>query len=351
MTDAFVLDAVEKRLTEAAELQIAGTIGEDLYISLLRGSLIALPRPQAPGHIPVLKRLKLWQQSELIPEQLCELHTAQVLSSSRSSDATTGASSTAATLEPPPQVSQPPTPVSVAKKQKLTATTQQATLFSMMPTASKTLVKASELRAQRKAALRDEDYPLEALDMHRFPTEQQHEAAPAYAKEFLCAKCARKFPSRLGFENHSRWHSETAKPKEFFTPKPAEAHQAQPHVEICLGVDADGLAAVSFLIDGLTLEAMEADMAANHVAQEERETMRYIKGNKRQRLREAEEEADRGEHRRGSNHRRSYTAKEKLWILDIWDAHREDPTVLKKKETFEANPLAKGTPYTTVKVH
>ena len=185
MTDAFVLDAVEKRLTEAAELQIAGTIGEDLYISLLRGSLIALPRPQAPGHIPVLKRLKLWQQSELIPEQLCELHTAQVLSSSRSSDATTGASSTAATLEPPPQVSQPPTPVSVAKKQKLTATTQQATLFSMMPTASKTLVKASELRAQRKAALRDEDYPLEALDMHRFPTEQQHEAAPAYAKGVL----------------------------------------------------------------------------------------------------------------------------------------------------------------------
>jgi hypothetical protein len=75
--------------------------------------------------------------------------------------------------------------VSVAKKQKLTATTQQATLFSMMPTASKTLVKASELRAQRKAALRDEDYPLEALDMHRFPTEQQHEAAPAYAKGVL----------------------------------------------------------------------------------------------------------------------------------------------------------------------
>ena len=56
MTDAFVLDAIEKRLTEAAELQIAGTITEDLYISLLCGSLIALPTPQAPEHVLVLNK-------------------------------------------------------------------------------------------------------------------------------------------------------------------------------------------------------------------------------------------------------------------------------------------------------
>ena len=71
---------------------------------------------------------------------------------------------------------------------------------------------------------------------------------------------------------------------------------------------------------------------------------------RRVRLREAEAEADQGEHRRGSKHRRSYTAKEKLWILGVFDSILEDPMVLLKVATFEADPRAKGTPYTTVKV-
>ena len=327
---------------EAAELQIAGTVSEDLYISLLRGSLVALPTPQAPEHVLVLKRLKYWQQSELIPEQLCGQLVAQILSSSRRLDATAGASSTAApaALEPPAALVAPP-----AKKQKM-ATVQKTTLFSVLPGASKTLVKASELRAQRQAALRDEDYALEALDMRCFPSERQ-QAAPAVVFEFSCNKCARTFSSRLGLENHVLWHSEATKPKEFFTPKPEVIHDK---ATICLGVDADGLATVSFLIGSVSIEEIEADEAASRAAQRERERMRRNESERRVQLREDEAEADQGEHRRGSKHRRSYTVKEKLRILGVFDSILEDPMVLHKVATFEADPRAKGTPYTTVKV-
>ena len=71
----------------------------------------------------------------------------------------------------------------------------------------------------------------------------------------------------------------------------------------------------------------------------------------RERAREREDKVDAGEHRRGSRVRRQYTPKEKLTILDVFDKINADPLVRRKVATFEADPRAQGTPYSTVRAH
>ena len=53
------LGAIEQELVQAAELYLSGAIKEPLYNAMLRGSLAVLPKPAAPEHVLVLKRLKL----------------------------------------------------------------------------------------------------------------------------------------------------------------------------------------------------------------------------------------------------------------------------------------------------
>ena len=52
------LAAIERQLTEAAELHLTGTLTEGLYVAAVHGAVAALPTPAAPKHITVLKRLK-----------------------------------------------------------------------------------------------------------------------------------------------------------------------------------------------------------------------------------------------------------------------------------------------------
>eukprot|EP00966_Prymnesium_polylepis_P297433 6871943-Prymnesium_polylepis.1 len=102
---------------------------------------------------------------------------------------------------------------------------------------------------------------------------------------------------------------------------------------------------------GLTIAEAEAKDAAARDAQAEREKNRRAERERRERIREAEEAADAGEHRSGSNIRRQYTAKDKVAILEVFDAINADTSILRKVEAFEADPRAKGTPYTTVRAH
>ena len=69
---------------------------------------------------------------------------------------------------------------------------------------------------------------------------------------------------------------------------------------------------------------------------------------KRAALLDAGCEADDGEHRRGSKHRRPYTAKRKLDLLEVLDHIWNDASITKKIEAFEGHPKVKGAPYTTV---
>ena len=86
-------------------------------------------------------------------------------------------------------------------------------------------------------------------------------------------------------------------------------------------------------------------------AQEERERKRSAEADRRLRLREAADAAERQENRRGSNRRGAYTARFKLKVLDVFDEIRANPAIPYKIAAFEADPRSKSTPYSTVKAH
>ena len=48
MATSEALNSIEQQLTEAAELQLTGTITEELYVSMVRGAIAVLPTPAAP---------------------------------------------------------------------------------------------------------------------------------------------------------------------------------------------------------------------------------------------------------------------------------------------------------------
>ena len=355
MSSEELLPAIERQLAGAAELHLTGVMNAELYISAVRGALVMLPLLEAPRHIPVLKCLKVWKENELIPSEAFEQLSSHVLAAaSRGPTAGPGSSGSQSISE------QPSAPVMKAKakaaeaapappaKKTKTAPVQTTTLFSVLPGAAKTLVKASELRAQREASFRGEDYEIEQLGMRCFPTEQQSRAAPAVVKEYSCPKCPRAFTTQIGLANHTTWaHSADTKPKQFFEPQPEVLPTP---VEVNFAVDTDGILSVGFTLDGLTLEEVRAEEAAARAAQAEREAARGVERKRRERIREAEEEAEKGVHRRGSAHRHQYTAKEKLRILEIFDKIRADKTILRKVDTFESDLRVKGCPYTTVRV-
>ena len=79
---------------------------------------------------------------------------------------------------------------------------QKTTLFTLLPDAPKTLIRAEDLRRQREAALRDEDYEVEALNMATFKSEQAITATHETAKVYACSKCPRTFETRIVRRNH-----------------------------------------------------------------------------------------------------------------------------------------------------
>ena len=345
------LAAIERQLSEAAELHLTGMLSEALYVASVRGALVGLPTPAAPRHIAVLKRLKQWKDDELIPLEVYNVLCTSVMTASR--EPTAGAASSGSTAEQRPIKCPAPATATEAgpqpKKPKTKALPAgQQSLFAAMPDAKKLKITAQELRAQREAAGRGEAYEVDVEEMAKFRSEKlQAEPAPAVAKEYCCSKCPRTFTTAIGVANHEKWsHSENANPKKFFKPQPEVLATS---VEINLDC-IDGMCVVKLMLDGLTLKEVSAEMAAAQAAQAARDAERHAEAVRRQRIREAEEEAEKGEHRRGSAHRKQYSAKEKLRILEIFDKVRADRNIKRKVETFESDPRAKGCPYTTVKV-
>jgi hypothetical protein len=346
------LDAIEAQLTEAAELHLTGALTEGLYVVAVRGALAALPKPAAPKHIAVLKRLKQWKDDELIPLEVYNVLCTSVTTASRGP--TAGAASSGSTAEQRPVKRPAPATATQAaptpKKRKAAALPGgQQSLFAVMPEAKKLKTTAHELRAQREAAGRGEDYDVEVEEMAKFKSEKlKAEPAPPVVKKYSCTKCPRTFSTAIGLNSHTTWaHSADTKPKEFFKPQPEVLPTP---VEVNFAVDAHGILSVGLTLDGLTLEEIRAEDAAACAAQAARERQRNLEAVRRLRIREAEQEAEKGEHRCGSARRQSYTPKEKLRILELWDNIRADPLIKKKVETFEKDKRAKGTPYSTVKV-
>ena len=69
------------------------------------------------------------------------------------------------------------------------------------------MVSAGELRKQREAALRDEEYEVEVLDMSTFKSEAP-EPTPDVVREICCPKYTRTFNKcELGLRNHEFWHN------------------------------------------------------------------------------------------------------------------------------------------------
>ena len=52
------LDEIERQLTEAAELNVVGTLNDNMYLIMVKGALVALPTPPAPAHIAVLRQVQ-----------------------------------------------------------------------------------------------------------------------------------------------------------------------------------------------------------------------------------------------------------------------------------------------------
>ena len=354
MATSEALNSIEQQLTEAAELQLTGTITEELYVSMVRGAIAVLPTPAAPSHIPVLKRLQQWKRDKLIPPDVHDRVQSIVMAAAKQPTVAAGPSGpkvASPAVAPPVTAAKAKLPTKLetakpAKKAKVEPV-QTTTLFSLLPDAKKIKIAANELRLQREASARGEIYVPEEDDVRTFKSERQDAPAPPVLKEFCCEQCPRTFSTLTGLRNHTKWHSVEAKPKLFSPQQPV----ALPFKIGLRFTVLDGELDVGITLDGRDRKEVQEEIAAGLAAQQERQRQRDEEAHRRQRIRDAEAEADRGEHRCGSKRRGSYTAKEKLRILDIFDQIRADTNVLKKVETFNNDLRCKGTPYTTVLVH
>ena len=245
-----------------------------------------------------------------------------------------------------PTVVEPPadaTPEGKQKKQKLEK--GQKTLFSWQGAERQRILKA-ELRAQREAALRDEDYTVEVLPVLKLPSESQVEEEVRHCKH-QCPKCPRTFRSYMAMKNHMMWqHDENVADKIFMPPPPRNL----PNVACELSVEGETVQ-VCLRIGGLTDKEMLAAVAAGNAANDERDAKRLAEFTARKIAREKAGlqpgGEDDSEYRKGSSRRGSYTAKQKLKQVEVFDALRDDDTIKNIMKAFEADTRTTA-PYTTV---
>ena len=177
-------------------------------------------------------------------------------------------------------------------------------------------VCAAELQEQRAAAERGEDYTPRVEKMAEFKSEEQSAPAPSpLVNSFGCSKCGRVFPCKIALTSHERSHDASVKEKDIFLPKPAPPPKTTPEW-ICI---VPTTSATSVVVSLAPLHEAAAKARTAREAQKERERLRSAEADRRLQLREAEAEVDKTERRRGSNARRSYTAKQKLQILEWYD--------------------------------
>ena len=347
---AATLASIQMQLTEAAEISCVGGISEALYDSMMRGSVALLPKPPAPHHIMVLKELKAWAELQLITQSVLEMLQREVIAASRvvglgSESSSTGDSQS--TTYPESESSSSRCSGKKRKHGKLPV--QNSTLFSVLPGATKTLFRAEDLRKQREAALRNEDYELNPLSMASFPSaEVQPDAKHARSdtKLYPCIKCPRTFTSQLGLRNHMLSHPAAVKDL------PLERRErVLPKVECPMRITRGLEVTISFRIRGKSYEDIAAEAAAIAKAEEARTHHLITEAERRRQRRESGAAAEEGEHRQGSRTRRQYTCKTKLKVLEVFDKINDDPQELRKVAAFHAHPGSLGTPYTTVRTH
>ena len=329
-------------ITEAAEAYLAGNISETLYACLVRGALLPLPTPKAPFHVRVLAALKRWEEAQLIPTEVRQRLSNSVTTAAR--EPMSGASGSASAALPPVQARPPAPPAQATPRTNGLKTkaksSSQVTLFSW-PGAEKRLIQEQELRKQKLAAARGEDYAPEVMEMRILPSEQR-ESTEDSGKIFACPQCARTFTFQIGLVQHLKWtHCSNVKEKVFAPPPPKRF----PQCSIAMEINSDCHVTVSLLIAGKTRTDIAEERAAGEAAEAERSHLRRVESVRRQAMRDIADETDRQERRKGSRARRSYTAKSKLKCLEVYDRVWADPAIHKKKEAFEADPKSMGVPY------
>ena len=107
-------------------------------------------------------------------------------------------------------------------------------------------------------------------------------------KQYPCSKCARVFDSALGLQNHANWHGENARPKAFFPPRAQVNPLSVPSVHedfmrVDFMVDAEGVASVSLMFDGLVIGDAVAEQDEAERLQQVREESRYAEAHRRAR--------------------------------------------------------------------
>ena len=292
-----VLTGIERQLTQAAEMQLTGRLSDELYLSLVRGALALLPMLETPKHIVVLKALKVWREDELLPVQVHEQLQAAVVAASNPAAAVEAAA---------PATEGLPSPAAVpAKKQKVEPSQG---LITNWEGAEKQRILTAELRAQRVAASRGEDYQPEVIPVIRFASESNVvvEASPPGRK---CPKCPKEFSTSTGLFNHIKWHHPCSQNKLFAPPPP----KVLPPVECELCVEG-GDVQVCLRIGGRSLTAIAEAVAAGKRALVERDERRAVEAIKRQYARDKASSEDCTENRKGSARRGSFTARMKLKV-------------------------------------
>ena len=202
-----------------------------------------------------------------------------------------------------------------------------------------------ELQLQRAAAARGEDYAVQSYTVDAFATEKEVKVVPC-AKPFECTKCDRRFGCHISLATHIKWHGEMTRDKtKLFVPPPARPIIP---VHVGLAIDKDSRVSVELRIGGRCISEIRDEVAAAQAVLCEAQARRRAELKRRERLRDAAAEADQGEHRVGSKRRGSYTAKQKLKVLEFFDAVSNNPAIKRKQETFQNDPRAKGVSWTTI---
>ena len=219
---------------------LSGSLSEDLAHSTIAGISAKLPLLQAPAHILVLKRLKLWLEVELISLPMYKEMQATVLLASAPEQPQPPTLATTSTIDltnedKVPKSAHTTTSTSSRKRKVKDLPVQQNTLFQAMPGAKKTLIKFSEIQKQRMAASKNTHYSPERLIMSEFPTETQGEDKPPVLREYLCGRCGRSFDSAIGLRNHSVSHGAGVKHK-FASLPPQNSYHMHTHSQHCGGL-------------------------------------------------------------------------------------------------------------------
>ena len=359
-----MLDVIEAKLVEMAECYNTGAVNESIYGTMLRGALIELPMLESPGHIRVLESLKKWKELRLLPAELHGELQKAVMGAAHPQKAPTPPPppqppspdpSLLSPPPPPPKLTAPVQPPVLSAAPARSANGQfanthkkrgreagQLTLFQALPGAKRYLFRANQSVAEPGA-------DVDMLEMASFPSEQRQ--LREQAKSFECTKCLRTFSSRVGLVNHMLWHPSTTRDRVVQGAAPCESEPA-PYLslafDLCPVTGPGQWLTLSLCLDGQPVEDILANSAALARASAEREARLEQEKIRRQQMRDAAAAAAEEDGRCGSKRRGSYTPKQKLALLEIFDKIRDDDTIFRKTEAWLAEKRVAGAPYTTV---